>query len=139
MFVKPRRWTPHSRKTVKQTASTAINQNSIRRDRCVVVGTGHMTALVFALMTGSSRLLRTSPPRAATAVLFLGLFLLISLIWLLIVARPLLNALLVAGLCAYLLDPAVLRLQRRFHLQRPLASALIFLLTLLILLIIITI
>lgn len=62
---------------------------------------------------------------------FLGLLLLFGLIWLLIMARPLLNALLIAGLSAYILDPAVRRVQLRFHIQRPFASALVYLITLL--------
>ena len=65
---------------------------------------------------------------------FLGLILLFGLIWLLIVARPLINALLIAGLSAYLLDPAVRHIQQHFHIQRPGASAFTYLLTLLILL-----
>ena len=65
--------------------------------------------------------------------LFLGLALLVGLVGLLVFAQPLLQSLLIAGLLAYLFDPLVGRLERRFKLRRAAAAGLTYALTLLVL------
>lgn len=60
------------------------------------------------------------------ALFFLGLLFLLALAWLLISARPLLNALLVAVLLAYLLNPPVALAETRFGLSRKAAVLLVY-------------
>lgn len=62
----------------------------------------------------------------------LGLVFLATLVGLMIFAPPLLESLLIAGLVAYLLEPVVQQLERRFKLNRTLAVWLIYILTLLV-------
>lgn len=66
-------------------------------------------------------------------LLLLGLALLAGAIWLLVVLQPLLVALTIAALLAYLLNPAVVWLTARLNGKRPLAAALLFALVLAIL------
>jgi len=63
-------------------------------------------------------------------LLLLGLALLAGAIWLLLVLRPLLAALLIAALLAYLLNPLVVRLAQQLGGKRPLAAGLVFALAL---------
>lgn len=63
-------------------------------------------------------------------LLLAGLALLVGLIWLLVVLRPLLVALTVAALLAYLLNPAVVWLEKRVGGKRPLAATLVYILLL---------
>lgn len=67
------------------------------------------------------------------ALLLLGLALLAVLGWLVVVLRPLLVALLIAALLAYLLNPAVVWLADKLQGRRPLAAVLVFALALLLL------
>lgn len=58
---------------------------------------------------------------------------LLGVAWLAVVASPLLNALVISGLLAYLLDPVVRLLTRRTRLNRPLAAVCVYLLFILVL------
>ncbi|KAA3656853.1 MAG: AI-2E family transporter [Chloroflexi bacterium] len=64
----------------------------------------------------------------------LGLLVVAGVVWLFWVGRPLLNALLIAGVWAYLLDPAVRWVERRFHRKRPFSATLVYIITILVLL-----
>ena len=63
-------------------------------------------------------------------LLLAGLALLIGIIWLLVLLRPLLVALTIAVLLAYLLNPLVVWLMKRLHGKRPLAATLVYMLVL---------
>lgn len=64
------------------------------------------------------------------ALLLTGLALLVAVIWLLVVLRPLLMALTIAALLAYLLNPLVIQLTKELGGKRPLAATLVYLLIL---------
>lgn len=68
-----------------------------------------------------------------TTRILVVIVILLGAIWLVVVASPLLEALVIAGLLAYLLDPMVGLLTRRTPLYRPLAAVFVYLLFLLIL------
>jgi predicted PurR-regulated permease PerM len=67
-----------------------------------------------------------------TRILVIVAFLL-GLVWLATVASPLLEALVISGLLAYILDPVVDLLVRRAKMRRPLAATIVYLVLLLIL------
>lgn len=61
-------------------------------------------------------------------LLILGLVFIGGVVWFLLVAQPLVESLLIAGLLAYLFDPLVRWVMRRFKLSRPVAANLVYLL-----------
>jgi len=68
----------------------------------------------------------------ATRILVVTVILL-GAVWLAVMASPLLNALVISGLLAYLLDPVIRLLTRRTRLNRSLAAVFVYLLFLLVL------
>lgn len=70
------------------------------------------------------------PGTRQIVLLLIGLALLVGLIWLLVILRPLLIALVIAALLAYLLNPLVVQLTRQFKGKRPVAATFVFVLVL---------
>lgn len=60
-------------------------------------------------------------------LLILGLVFIGGIVWFLLVAQPLVESLLIAGLLAYLFDPLVRWVMRRVKLSRPVAANLVYL------------
>src|SRR5688572_19867615 len=74
------------------------------------------------------------------STLFLvGLGLLTLLVGLLILTRPLMDSLIIAGLLAYLLAPMVRYFERRHRLSRPVAAGLTYFLVALLIILLVTI
>jgi predicted PurR-regulated permease PerM len=70
--------------------------------------------------------------RYQTLSFFVILILCAAGVALFILARPLVDSLLIAGLLAYLLDPLVRQVEKRFRLGRALAATLVYILKLLV-------
>lgn len=75
-----------------------------------------------------------SPSWSLTTRWVVAILVLISIVWLLAVALPLVEAIFIAALIAYLLDPIVRYLMRRTRMRRTLATILVYLIVLLIVL-----
>jgi len=72
-------------------------------------------------------------PWSSSTRILVTTFILLGAVWLAVMAIPLLNALAISALLAYLLDPVVQLLTRRTRLDRPLAAMFVYLLFLLVL------
>lgn len=75
-----------------------------------------------------------SPPWSVTTRWVVAILVLVILTWLFIVALPLIEAVFIGALLAYLLDPFAHFLVHRVHIKRSLAAILVFILVLLFLL-----
>lgn len=75
-----------------------------------------------------------SPSWSPTTRWVVAILVLICLIWLVVIAFPLVEAIFIAALIAYLLDPIVRYLMRRTRMRRTLATIVVYLIVLLIVL-----
>ena len=71
--------------------------------------------------------------RISVIQIIIALLMTIGLIWLVVIAAPFIEALVIAGLLAYVLKPIVEYLTRKTRLQRPTAAVIIYIIFLLIL------
>jgi len=68
----------------------------------------------------------TSPPWSPLTRAVVGIILLIFLVWIIILALPLIEALLISALLAYLLAPLVRYIVRRMKVKRSIAVVIVY-------------